>query len=122
MISSKLVAHIRTWVGRTLTDTCDVFDTAPSIGAAGEEIASYIPVALNVACRLISGTNSNTAASTIIAARETTTDLYELIVGLADTLNENYVIRHGGVDYEVVRLITDWTDEPFQKAIVTRKR
>lgn len=119
---ARTQAHIRATVNRYLTETCTLIREDTGSGAAGQETIVRTTVGEDVPCRIISGGQSNTSASDLMAAREMLTDLYTLIVGQGVTLDVNYLVIVNDITYSIVRLETAWTDEPFRKAIVTRKR
>ena len=122
MIHARTQAHIRATALRFLTETCDILSEAHGSGPAGDDVIIETKIGDDVQCRMISAGQANSSASDLLAARETLSDMYTLILPQEQTIDVDHIVIHNDIRYSVVRLETEWTDKPFRKVIVTRKR
>lgn len=121
MVQSQTLARIRRVVGQFLTDTCTIEREALTTGEYGQPTHSWELVASAVPCRLLMIKRDGSGVVTA-ADQETMQEQYSLIVANTVTLDANYRVTVGGIEYDVVRLETSLTDEAYHKAIVARRR
>lgn len=122
MISKQVLAIIRARTAQFLTETCLIESEELNTGAFGESLHTRIVVDAEVPCRVImqSRTSGGTAAQ--VGNQETVVDTYRLIVPWGTALAVDQVVTVDGVEYQVVALVTERTNETDAQAVITRAR
>lgn len=121
MVSSQVLAAMKTQAYRFLTDTCDIHVRQNSTDAYGYQTQDYSAAYTNVMCRLIlSGRGATNPAE--IGEQERLVEEYRLSLKADQTIDVDDRVVLNGITYEVTGLITALTDKFFQMVEIRRER
>jgi hypothetical protein len=123
MMSERTRAVIQRAVERSLTDTCKIEVMVKGRGVYGEPLAdSWELVAENVKCRVIRSGSRSSSASEQVGNQETIREMYRLIVPRGTALDIDQRVTVNGLVYQIVDVVTAWTDAVDAQAIMVRAR
>lgn len=122
VLNNQMLARLRQMTAQYLKDTCTIERQTVAYGQYNEIIADqWETVATDVACRVITEAIRRTSGE-LVGEQETLVETYRVVVPTGTGLAPNQRITVGGLVYEVVRLVTNRTDETDEQAVITRAR
>jgi hypothetical protein len=121
VLNTMVRARIRAIAAKWLKDRCNITVQTTATGPLGEQLDQYVSVQSNVPCRVIKVSMSPSAM--IVGGQESMQDMYRVSVPVGTALAVDQRIElSNGLEYDVVDLETELTDEMFEHALVSRQR
>ena len=117
LVSSQVLAGIRTFGLRALTDECTIL-RAWTGSDGGYRKAGQQTVATGVACRLMKQTRSDSTG--VVADREAGRTYWKLAVAHDTDLRDGDAVVIDEVTYDVMQLFGVNTDKVFLEALLAR--
>lgn len=123
IISSQLMAHIKSHALQTYTDTALIEKNVEvTDNRYGSKVQSWQVVAANVPCRLITLNRSNRSLVEEIGSQDVMFDSYQLVLPATQEIERDYRVTINGERYSVTRIESSLTDLAFKQVLITRKR
>ncbi len=122
-INVQLMAHIKAHALQTYTDTCLIErnQEVPDIRYGSKE-NSWVVIADDVPCRLITLNRSNRSLIEEIGTQDVMLDSYQLVVPPTTQIERDYKVTIGENTYFVTRIESSLTDLAFKQVLITRER
>ena len=116
MLTAKELSEQRSVATSWLPDTCDIAEIGTTTDALGGITSDTTPVATNVPC-FVEPMNGSEGDSD---QRGEAVTRYSIVVPRTQALKVDYVITHGGVDYQVVSTEVGHTYDTLNRAIMVK--
>jgi hypothetical protein len=118
-LSGAMMNRMRAQAARFLTDSCDIERNFSGKDRFGAVTDGWSLIGSSVVCRVIEP--GTTIGSTIIVAADqvATVDEYRLALPKDTDIDEDDRVTVGAVTYQVVRLMTELTDEFFETVVIS---
>ena len=108
-MDNRIRAMLQRETNKWLTETCTLLKRQHATGPEGAPVEEYQAVA-TLPCRIITETQGARGVSEAVAARETITDSYRVVLPAGTLIDDKHRIERGGFTYEVVGILDKRTD------------
>lgn len=118
-LGSAMMGRMRAMAAQFLTDSCDIQRNFAGKDRFGAPTVGWSTIASAVACRVIEPESRMSGMVMVTADQVATVDEYRLILPKAQDIDEGDRVSVGGITYQVVRLMTELTDEFFETVVIS---
>lgn len=122
MVSNATLKRIRDRVRKFYPASCTIEAEDTGTDQYGASTHTWVTVAENVPCRIIRAGQNTSGEAGMQGRQEVMEDRYRLSVPVDTALAIDQRVTVNGVTYDVVNIISAWSDAVDAQAIITRSR